>query len=112
MATARLDSTCFSTTRFRRKSGAIGFGDRLVGVGYVDVLDEGLSAIYFFHDPREAKRSLGTLNILHLMEAARQRGRSHVYLGYYVNGCRSLEYKARFKPNEIFTGSTWEPFIV
>ena len=87
-------------------------GDRLAGVGYVDVLDEGLSAIYFFHDPRESKRSLGTLNILHLIEAARQRGLSHVYLGYYVNGCRSLEYKARFKPNEIFTGTIWEAFIV
>jgi leucyl-tRNA---protein transferase len=87
-------------------------GDRLVGVGYVDVLDAGLSAIYFFHDPRESKRSLGTLNILQLIEAARQRELPHVYLGYYVNGCRSLEYKARFKPNEIFTGVTWEAFVV
>jgi len=86
--------------------------DRLAGVGYVDVLDEGLSAIYFFHDPRESRRSLGTLNILRLIEAARQRGLPHVYLGYYVTGCRSLEYKARFKPNEVFTGALWEPFIV
>ncbi len=86
-------------------------GDRLVGVGYVDVLSEGLSAIYFFHDPRESRRSLGTVNILHLIEAASQRRLPHVYLGYYVNGCRSLEYKARFKPNEILTGTIWEAFI-
>jgi len=82
--------------------------DRLAGVGYVDVLDEGLSAIYFFHDPRDSRRSLGTLNILHLIEAARHRGLPHVYLGYYVDGCRSLEYKAKFKPNEVFTGTTWK----
>ena len=64
-------------------------GDRLLGVGYVDVLAEGLSAIYFFHDPREHKRSLGTLNILHMIDAAGRRGLSHVYLAPYVKGCRS-----------------------
>ena len=85
-------------------------GDRLLGVGYVDVLAEGLSAIYFFHDPREHKRSLGTLNILHMIDAAGRRGLSHVYLGYYVKGCRSLEYKARFRPNEVFTAAAWEAF--
>jgi arginine-tRNA-protein transferase len=85
-------------------------GDRLLGVGYVDVLAEGLSAIYFFHDPTEHGRSLGTLNILHMIEAARGRGLSHVYLGYYVKGCRSLEYKARFRPNEVFKDAAWEAF--
>ena len=38
-------------------------GDRLVGVGYVDVLPDGLSAIYFFYDPDERDRSLGTFNV-------------------------------------------------
>lgn len=85
-------------------------GERLVGVGYVDVVPEGLSAIYFFHDPSEHRRSLGTLNILHLVDTARQRGLPHVYLGYYVDGCRSLEYKARFKPSEVFGTEGWEAF--
>ena len=76
-------------------------GDRLVGVGYVDALPEGLSAIYFYWDPVEQGRSLGTFNILTLMAAARARGLPHVYLGYYVRGCRSLEYKARFGPHEV-----------
>jgi arginine-tRNA-protein transferase len=76
-------------------------GDRLVGVGYVDALSEGLSAIYFYHDPLEHRRSLGTFNIMAIIAAARDRGLPHVYLGYYVRGCRSLEYKARFRPNEI-----------
>ncbi len=100
----------FLTNPFPTEEWSYWIGDRLLGVGYVDVVDEGLSAIYFFHDPHESKRSIGTLNILHVIEAARQRGLSHVYLGYYVNGCRSLEYKARFKPNEIFTGAIWEAF--
>lgn len=81
--------------------------ERLVGVGYVDVLREGLSAIYFFHDPQEHRRSLGTLNILRLISTARERGLPHVYLGYYVEGCRSLEYKARFKPHDVFIDGGW-----
>jgi len=47
-------------------------GDRLVGVGYVDALPEGLSAIYFYWAPAEASRSLGTFNILQMIEIANQ----------------------------------------
>ena len=78
-------------------------GERLVGVGFVDALPAGLSAIYFFHDPLERQRSLGTYNTMAPLGAARERGLPCVYLGYYVNGCRSLEYKARFRPKEVLT---------
>lgn len=74
---------------------------QLVGVGYVDVVPHGLSAIYFFYDPDYRRLSLGTWNILSLIEEAQQRGMRYVYLGYYVRGCRSLEYKANFHPCEI-----------
>lgn len=85
--------------------------DRLVGVGYVDVLPEGLSAIYFFYEPDERRRSLGTWNILSLIDRAARRHLPHVYLGYYVARCRSMEYKARFVPNEILgTAGAWQAF--
>lgn len=74
---------------------------RLVGVGYVDVLPEGLSAIYFFYDPAERDRQLGTWNVLRLIEETHRRGLPYLYLGYYVDGCRSLEYKATFRPNQV-----------
>jgi len=70
----------------------------------------GLSAIYFFHEPAEAPRSLGTFNILMMIDEARPRGLPYVYLGYYVQGCRSLEYKARFQPNELLDAhGAWRP---
>jgi len=85
-------------------------GERLVGVGYVDPLPGGLSAIYYFHEPVLRERSLGTYNVLRVLDSARQRGLSHVHLGYYVDGCRSLEYKGRFTPNEVRTSSgNWVP---
>jgi arginine-tRNA-protein transferase len=84
----------------------------LVGVGYVDHLPEatpalvkqrivGLSAIYFFYDPDERQRSLGTWNVLAMIEEAVKRGLPYVYLGYYVAGCSSMEYKPGFVPNEL-----------
>jgi len=86
-------------------------GDRLVGVGYVDVLPQAMSAIYFFYDPEEHGRSLGTFNVLRVIESARERGIPHVYLGYNVDGCRSLEYKSRFRPNEVLSSDgSWKPF--
>ena len=86
-------------------------GDRLVAIGYVDALPEGLSAIYFYYDPTERHRSLGTFNVLSVIDAARQRRLPHAYLGYFVESCRSLEYKARFRPNEVLRAGTWEPFV-
>jgi arginine-tRNA-protein transferase len=76
-------------------------GDRLVGVGYVDDLPGGLSAIYFFHDPDERHRGLGTWNVLSVLEHAAARGIPYVYLGYYIAGCASMAYKVRFVPNQL-----------
>jgi leucyl-tRNA---protein transferase len=85
---------------------------RLVGVGYVDVLPMSLSAIYFFYDPDQCRRSLGTYNVLCLLDACAARLRPYLYLGYYVEGCRSLEYKANFKPNQVrHSDGQWRDFV-
>jgi arginyl-tRNA--protein-N-Asp/Glu arginylyltransferase len=96
----------FSTEEWRYT-----LGSELIGVGYVDVLPEGLSAIYFFYDPELRRRQLGTWNVLSLIEETRRRGLPHLYLGYYVSGCPSLEYKAMYRPNEtIGLGGRWALF--
>jgi arginine-tRNA-protein transferase len=61
----------------------------------------GLSAIYFFYDPRQRHRSPGTWNVLCLIEEAARRGLPYLYLGYYVAGCASMSYKPRFVPNQL-----------
>jgi arginine-tRNA-protein transferase len=84
---------------------------RLLAVGYVDVLPGGLSAIYFFYDPEERHRSLGTWNVLQLIHEARERRVPFVYLGYYVEGCPSMAYKASFTPNQILgIDGRWHDF--
>ena len=47
---------------------------KLVGVGYVDPLPVGPSAITFIHDPDHRDRSLGTYNVLALVDHARALG--------------------------------------
>ncbi len=74
--------------------------DMLVGVGYVDELSGGLSAIYLARDPGYRDRSLGTWNVLCLLDRASELGLPYVYLGYHVNGCPSLRYKGRFRPHQ------------
>jgi len=91
-----------------------GNGDerKLVGVGYADRLPTSMSAIYFFYDPAVRERSLGTFNVLCLMRECALRKLTYLYLGYYVNGCRSLEYKGNFKPNQALAADgRWQAFL-
>jgi len=91
----------FAHNPFRTEEWCYFQGRRLVGVGYVDSLPLGMSAIYFFYDPEERHRSLGTFNVVSILEEARRRRIPHVYLGYYVAGCSSMAYKSRFVPNQV-----------
>jgi arginyl-tRNA--protein-N-Asp/Glu arginylyltransferase len=78
---------------------------RLVGVGYVDELPGAMSAIYFFYEPSERQRGLGTWHILSLLDQAAARSIPHVYLGYYVADCPSMAYKRRFWPHELLSAA-------
>ncbi|MGZ6124200.1 MAG: arginyltransferase [Myxococcales bacterium] len=79
-------------------------GDRLIGIGIADETPRALSAVYCYYEPTLAHLSLGTCNVLRAIEYARRRGLSHVYLGYRVEGCVSLRYKGRFRPQERLRG--------
>lgn len=81
--------------------------DRLIGAGICDLSASSLSSVYFYFDPAEARRGLGTFSVLYEIDLARRLGISHYYLGYWVEGCRQMEYKASFRPHEVLdpTGS-------
>lgn len=82
--------------------------DRLVGVGLVDVCPASLSSVYFFYDPDESRRSLGVFSALVEIDECRRRGLPYWYIGFYVKGCRKMEYKSRFRPYELLSdGGTW-----
>ena len=78
-----------------------GAGGRLVGIGLFDATPNALSAAFFYYDPAYAQHSLGTANVVSLVDDARAEARPYVYLGYRVRECRSLQYKASFRPHEL-----------
>lgn len=80
----------------------------LAAVCLTDVLDDGLSLVYSFFDPRLTARSLGTHIILDHIALAREAGLPYVYLGYWVQGSRKMDYKARFSALEIYKGGVWQ----
>ncbi len=80
---------------------------KLLGVALTDVLNDGLSMVYSFFDPEEGSRSLGTLMILDHIERARRMGLPYVYLGYWVDGSRKMDYKGRFLPQERLMPDSW-----
>ena len=47
-------------------------GEKLVGVGYVDHLPEGLSAIYFYYDPAVAAEVAAYVNYICPVEGAKE----------------------------------------
>lgn len=82
-------------------------GDRLVGVGLVDVGAVALSSVYFYWDPDEARRGLGTWSVLQEVALARRLGCRFLYLGFFVEGCLPMTYKARYRPHERLVDGVW-----
>src|SRR4029453_12302400 len=81
-------------------TGIPGRGDELVAVALTDVLSDGLSMVYSFFEPGERDRSLGTFMILDHIARARRLGLPYVYLGYWIDGSKKMDYKARFLPQQ------------
>ncbi len=72
--------------------------DKLIGVDLIDILEDGISSIYFYYDPDYMKYGLGKLSLLFQIKFAATQNKDWIYLGYYVKECPSLSYKADYKP--------------
>jgi leucyl-tRNA---protein transferase len=95
---------------YRRRSSdtsVTGRGNDLVAVALTDVLSDGLSMVYSFFEPSEESRSLGTFMILDHINRARRQGLPYVYLGYWIEGSKKMDYKGRFLPQQRLAPSGW-----
>ncbi len=109
---AMIEDTAVRThlIEYRRASSDAGPG-QLVGVCLTDLLSDGLSMVYSFFDPVLEARSLGRFAILDHVRQAAAVNLPFVYLGYWVQGSRKMDYKADFRPMEKLTRLGWERFV-
>ncbi len=82
----------------------------LVAATLVDLLDDGISAVYSFYDPAQPRRSLGIWSVLWLVEECRRHRHPFVYLGYWIAESPKMAYKDRFPALERLDEGRWTEF--
>jgi arginine-tRNA-protein transferase len=76
-------------------------------VSITDVIEDGLSMVYSFYEPNFPQLSLGKFMILDHISLTKEMNLPYLYLGYWVKGSKKMNYKAQYKPLEIFLNGKW-----
>jgi len=92
---------------FRLPSNESGSPSKLLMVSILDLLNDGISAVYTFFDP-SYKMGLGTFCILWQIEQAKLLGLEYLYMGYWIKESPKMDYKSTFKPHQLLIDGEWQ----
>ncbi len=107
---AMIDETNVPTRVVEYRAIVNGRPEKLVGMCLTDILDDGLSMVYSFFDPDYSSASIGTFMILDHIRLCQKNQLPYLYLGYWVKNSRNMDYKARFRPLELYVNGLWKRF--
>jgi arginine-tRNA-protein transferase len=76
-------------------------------VSVIDIVLDGISAVYTFYDTRDSHTSFGTYNVLWQIEWAKTLHLPYLYLGYWIRESKKMAYKQNYKPLEKLVSGEW-----
>jgi len=85
-------------------------------VSVVDIVQDGISAVYTFYDATDSRASygtntkrasFGTYSIMWLAEWTKSLNLPYLYLGYWIQDSQKMTYKQQFKPQEKLIDGEW-----
>jgi arginine-tRNA-protein transferase len=80
-------------------------------VTIIDVMGDGISAVYTFFDPDDKKVSYGIYSIAWLINWCKTQKFKYLYLGYSIGECNKMKYKTNFRPYELYLDGYWQENI-
>ncbi|MDO9050275.1 MAG: arginyltransferase [Methylotenera sp.] len=81
--------------------------NQLKMVSVIDIVSDGISAVYTFYDTTETKASFGTYNVLWQIDWAKSFNLPYLYLGYWIKDSPKMVYKQNYKPLEMLIDGKW-----
>ncbi|MGZ8151688.1 MAG: arginyltransferase [Methylovulum sp.] len=81
--------------------------NELAAIAVIDQLDNALSAVYTFFEPKFSSYSLGTYAVLWQIEQALQQQKEFLYLGFWIKECKKMTYKIAYQPIQLLINNQW-----